>query len=100
MLRENDAEVLIVGAGPVGMFSALLLAENGFRVRVIDKESNTAARSYACALHPGTVKLLWQAGLPPNVLKEGHRINSIGFYEGGERRAEIRLSDLPLEFPY
>jgi 2-polyprenyl-6-methoxyphenol hydroxylase-like FAD-dependent oxidoreductase len=99
MLRDH-ADVLVVGAGPVGMFTALSLLEHGVRVRIIDKEANTAAKSYACALHPGTLKLFWKAGLMPEGLQNGHRIRSIGLYEGRERRASIRISELPLEFPY
>jgi 2-polyprenyl-6-methoxyphenol hydroxylase-like FAD-dependent oxidoreductase len=86
---------LVVGAGPVGLFTALLVAERGRRVDIIDSEWRTAAHSYALALHPGTLKLLEEVGVASDVVARGNRISKIAFYEGSSRRAEMRLSDLP-----
>ena len=58
MIREETTEVLVAGAGPVGMITAILLAENGIRVKVVDKESGTATHSYSCALHPASARIL------------------------------------------
>ena len=57
-MREERTEVLVVGAGPVGLLTAILLAEAGIEVRIIDREARTTVRSYACALHPRTLRLL------------------------------------------
>jgi ribulose 1,5-bisphosphate synthetase/thiazole synthase len=38
LLREQQTEVLVVGAGPVGMLTALLLSKGGVSVRIIDQE--------------------------------------------------------------
>jgi 2-polyprenyl-6-methoxyphenol hydroxylase-like FAD-dependent oxidoreductase len=100
MHRPEETEVLVVGAGPVGMFTALALADCGIRVKIIDQESRIAAHSYACALHPHTLKLFAQMGLAEEVWKLGHRIDTIAFYEDRVRRAELKLSELPVEFPY
>ena len=99
MSRQNHTEVLVVGAGPVGMLTALLLAESGIRVKIIDQESRTATHSYACALHPHTLKLLGQAGLAADVQKLGHPVDAIAFYEGKVRRAELKLSELLVGSP-
>ena len=100
MSREQETEVLVVGAGPVGMLTALLLSENGIRVRIIDKEERTAAHSYACALHPRTLKLLDRLALCSDLMAVGRRIETVAFYEGEFRRAEMNLSRLPVDFPY
>ena len=100
MLRKDQTEVLVVGAGPVGMVTALLLAESGVKVKIIDQESRTAAHSYACALHPRTLKLLDQLRLADDVLLLGRRIDTIGFYEGESKRAEMKFSELPADFPF
>src|SRR5262245_51243195 len=100
MHREDQTEVLVVGAGPVGMLTALLLAESGIAVKIIDRESRTAAHSYACALHPRTLTLLDQLGLAAKVLKSGRRIETVAFYEGESRRAEVKLSELSTDFPF
>jgi len=93
-------EVLVVGAGPVGMLTALLLTQQGVRTRIIDKERRTAARSYACALHPASLRILERAGIVNDVLELGRSVGTVGLYEGAVRRAEARLSDLPGQYPF
>jgi 2-polyprenyl-6-methoxyphenol hydroxylase-like FAD-dependent oxidoreductase len=100
MAEPEDAEVLIIGAGPVGLLAALRLAELGVRVKIIDEEWRTAAHSYACALHPRSLQLLDRLGLGPATLDPGHRVETVALYEGPARRAEVRLGALPVEFPY
>jgi 2-polyprenyl-6-methoxyphenol hydroxylase-like FAD-dependent oxidoreductase len=56
-------EVLVVGAGPVGLFTALHLARAGTRVAIVDEAPRAAARSYALALHAHTLALLDEVGL-------------------------------------
>jgi 2-polyprenyl-6-methoxyphenol hydroxylase-like FAD-dependent oxidoreductase len=99
-MREEQTEVLVVGAGPVGLLTALLLNEAGIEAKIIDREARTTARSYACALHPRTLKLLERMGLAAAVLDRGRRIQTIAFYDGESRRAEIRLSELGGDFPF
>ena len=93
-------EVLVVGAGPVGLLTAILLAEAGIEVRIIDREERTASRSYACALHPRTLKLLDGLGLAAPVLEAGRRVEKIAFYDGATRQAEVKLSQLGGAFPF
>lgn len=90
MFGRKNPEVLVVGAGPVGLFAALLLARRGVRVEIIDRDWRTGAHSYALALHPRSLRLLDELGLKEAVLQEAYPITSVGFYGGGERRAEIR----------
>lgn len=100
MSLGQTTQILVVGAGPVGMTAALLLAERGLQTTVIDEEAGPAARSYACALHPHSLELLDRLGLIEEILPLGRRINSIVFREGTAKRAEIRLSELPSKFPF
>jgi 2-polyprenyl-6-methoxyphenol hydroxylase-like FAD-dependent oxidoreductase len=97
----REPEVLVVGAGPVGLFTALLLARRGVRVEIVDQERRPAARSYALALHPASLRLLDAAGLADvtGVIEKGHRIDRVAFYEGKERRAEMDLAALPSPYP-
>jgi NADPH-dependent dioxygenase len=94
------AEVLVVGAGPVGMLTALLLTQQGVRTRIIDQESRTATRSYACALHPASLGILQRARILDDVLDLGRSVGTVGLYEGPARRAQAELSDLPGPYPF
>ena len=99
-MRETQTEVLVVGAGPVGLWSALVLAERGIEVTLIDREARTTARSYACAIHSSTLQQLDRLGLAESVIERGRRIQTVAFYDGAERRAEISLAKLGGDFPF
>jgi 2-polyprenyl-6-methoxyphenol hydroxylase-like FAD-dependent oxidoreductase len=99
-MQEERTEVLIVGAGPVGLLTAIVLAEAGIEVKIVDREDRTAARSYACALHSRTLRLLSPMGLAAPMLERGRRVQSVAFYDGAARRAEVKLAELGGEFPF
>lgn len=100
MFRKHETEVLVVGAGPVGLFAALSLTELGVQVEIVDEEWRTAARSYALALHPRTLEILDGLGLAEELIARGHRVETTAFYEGEERKAEIRYSELAGKYPF
>jgi 2-polyprenyl-6-methoxyphenol hydroxylase-like FAD-dependent oxidoreductase len=56
MLHAN--EVLIAGAGPVGLTAALALAEAGIAVTVAEKRPALSAASRASTFHPPTLAIL------------------------------------------
>jgi uncharacterized FAD-dependent dehydrogenase len=45
--RQRNKHVLIVGSGPAGMFSALLLILSGFKVTLVERGSNVESRKKA-----------------------------------------------------
>jgi 2-polyprenyl-6-methoxyphenol hydroxylase-like FAD-dependent oxidoreductase len=87
----NKTDVLVVGAGPVGLLAALELARSGVAVEVIDKAWRSTAQSYACALHTSTLERLGALGLDRELLDAGKPIDSLAFYEGPARRAELHF---------
>lgn len=99
-MREDRTEVLVIGAGPVGLWTALLLAEAGLETIIVDRENRTAARSYACALHPRTLKSLQRFGLAASLLDLGRKIPTLAFYDREARQAELDLAKLDGEFPF
>lgn len=99
-MRTEKTEVLIVGAGPVGLFTALQLAAHGIECVIIDREQRTAAHSYACVLHQSTLALLEKFDLIDEALENGCRIDTVSFYENIHCRAEVRLSEIRAAFPF
>ena len=100
MFRHSDPEVLVVGAGPVGLVAALFLEQHGVRVEVVDMHRRTTQHSYALAIHPRTLRVLDEAGLSEPLIGSGRRLTKVAYYEGGERRAEIDYSALRSRHPY
>ncbi|MGC4068164.1 MAG: FAD-dependent monooxygenase [Polyangiaceae bacterium] len=97
--RTEKADVLVVGAGPVGLLSALLLRRAGLSVRVIDEGWRATARSYAAALHQGTVKLLEGLGIRLNDVVGAHRVSRVSFFDQNARRISIDLARIDPEAP-
>jgi 2-polyprenyl-6-methoxyphenol hydroxylase-like FAD-dependent oxidoreductase len=100
MFGKDKPAVLIAGAGPVGQFAALCLARRGIPVQVVDDEWRPAGRSYALALHPGSLALLHQVELLDEVLEAAVRIDRIAFFDRSTRQAEADLSRLDTPYPF
>jgi 2-polyprenyl-6-methoxyphenol hydroxylase-like FAD-dependent oxidoreductase len=98
--HHPDPEVLVVGAGPVGLAAALFLQQYGVRAEVIDLHQRTTQYSYALAIHPRTLRVLDEAGLSDGLVASGRKLTTVAFYEGRERRAEIDYSTLASGHPY
>ncbi len=92
MTKQRNPQVLVVGAGPAGLMTALVLAESGVQVRIIDKEWRPTLHSFALALHPQTVHLLEEFGLAHNLLEAGRELKTLGLYDHGERVATVDYS--------
>jgi 2-polyprenyl-6-methoxyphenol hydroxylase-like FAD-dependent oxidoreductase len=99
-MSHPDPEVLVVGAGPVGLVAALFLQQYGTRVAIVDMHQRTTQHSYALAIHPRTLHALDEAGVSGEVISAGRKLTKIAYYEGRERRAEIDYSGLASKHPY
>jgi 3-(3-hydroxy-phenyl)propionate hydroxylase len=100
MFRQPDPEVLVVGAGPVGLAAALFLQQRGVHVEVVDVHPHTTRQSYALAIHPRTLRILDEAGLSEGLIAAGRKLTKVAYYEGRERHAEIDYSRLSSKYPY
>jgi 2-polyprenyl-6-methoxyphenol hydroxylase-like FAD-dependent oxidoreductase len=100
MVRHPDPEVLVVGAGPVGLVAALFLQRSGVRVQIVDMHERTTQHSYALAIHPHTLRILDEAGLSEGLIATGRKLTKVAYYEGRQRRAEIDYSALASKYPY
>jgi 2-polyprenyl-6-methoxyphenol hydroxylase-like FAD-dependent oxidoreductase len=100
MFHHPDPEVLVVGAGPVGLAAAVFLQQYGIRAEVVDMHQRTTQHSYALAIHPRTLGILDEAGLSDALIAAGRTLTTIAYYDGRERRAEIDYSALDVRHPY
>lgn len=90
-MLKGRPKVLIVGAGPVGMFAALALAKRGVPVQIVDTGLWACSHSYALALHPKSLDLLKQVGLREQVWASANTIANIGFFDAAGRKAQISI---------
>ena len=93
-----DTDVLIVGAGPVGLFLANECARRGFRWRLVEARSSQSVHSKALAIFPRTLEILDMAGLVAPFLETANRVTSVAVITHGRRLAHMRFT--PEESPY
>lgn len=97
---KTRPDVLVTGAGPCGLATALALARHGLRVRVIDQERDPSLHGYAVVLHPATIGALRRLGVAERLLPLGHRIKRVALYADGEPRAQVDLASAGEEDPH
>ncbi len=67
-MSRDPVEVLVVGAGPSGLFAAVDLARHGVRARIVEREPEPHRQARATALQPGTLEILARAEVLDEVL--------------------------------
>jgi 2-polyprenyl-6-methoxyphenol hydroxylase-like FAD-dependent oxidoreductase len=93
-------EACVVGGGPVGLFAAACLHQRGVEVEVVDAESERPVRSYACGLHPETLRLFDGLGLMAALREVAHRVDRVVISRGSERVAVADFGGLSGDFPH
>ena len=98
----HDTDILVVGAGPVGLTAACELHRHGTACRLIDADDGPTPphESRALAIWERTLEVFQAVGVVDRLVARGKPIRAMNVYEGGERLARIGL-DLPdEETPY
>ena len=79
--RRDDAQVLIAGAGPVGLLCALLLGRRGLRVRLFEAALSLQDDPRAATTHPATLDVLGEAGLVDSMARVGLTVPLVQFWD-------------------
>ncbi len=85
-MTRND--VLIIGAGPSGLFAAGELARHGVSVRLIEREVQPHRQARATAIQPGTLEILDSVDLLPPFLEASEHVRRSRLY--GPDMSELR----------
>ncbi|WP_405872867.1 MULTISPECIES: FAD-dependent oxidoreductase [unclassified Streptomyces] len=101
-MTASAPEVLVVGAGPVGLSAAHELARHGVRVRLVDAAHGPATTSRALATHARTLETYDQMGVLDELLARGQRVEHFTLHQNGRRliRFDTDYSRLPTRFPF
>src|SRR3954453_2163500 len=99
-MTQQSAEVVVVGAGPVGLAVAAGLRLHGHDVVVIDKQAAGSNTSRACVIHPRTLEMLEQLGVTKQLVEEGLELNDFAVRDGDQRLVPVGFADLPTDHPY
>ena len=102
MSRDFTPEVIVAGAGPVGLVAALSLALAGAKVLLLEKRDALNAASLASTIHPPTLEILDRLGALQPVLGLGQRVETIQYRTPDSIFAEFHMRDLvqDTDYPY
>lgn len=96
-----DADVLVAGAGPVGLMAALQLSRWGVSVRVVDAAAGPATTSRALGAHARSLEIYDQVGVLGDLAPHGTRVNAfIRHLADRAMRVDFDFGDLATRFPY
>jgi 2-polyprenyl-6-methoxyphenol hydroxylase-like FAD-dependent oxidoreductase len=93
-------DVLIAGAGPVGLVMAIELARYGVAVRIIDKAPQRTDKSKALVVWSRSLELLARAGCSAGLVDAGYKVSSINISADGKSIARFTLEGLPTPYSY
>lgn len=93
-------QVLVAGAGPVGLMMAAELKRYGIGVRLIDKAAEPTHTSKALVVWSRTMELLDRAGCGEAFLAAGMKARGGGMFSGRERLATLDVRSVDSPHPY
>ncbi|TCM45695.1 NAD(P)/FAD-dependent oxidoreductase [Kribbella sp. VKM Ac-2568] len=94
------AEVVVVGAGPVGLTVAASLVGRGHEVVVVDRLAAGANTSRACVIHPRTLEMLEEVGVAQRLTELGIHAERFDIRDGDRTLIPVRFDQLPTDYRY
>ncbi|MEV0292070.1 FAD-dependent monooxygenase [Nocardia sp. NPDC050710] len=94
-----DTDVLIAGAGPVGLTAAVELARRGVRCRIVDALAEPPQYAKAVGIQPRTLEVFEGMGVLREVLDAAIQMRGQIVYVNGAEVARTELT-VPADVPY
>ncbi|MBN2069262.1 MAG: FAD-dependent monooxygenase [Opitutales bacterium] len=95
-----DADVLIVGAGPIGLLLASLLGRMNIHVILVERRKELPKGSMAIGITPPSLHVLKELGVDQFFVERGVRINTAKVFENGSFVGALDFDQLPTEHPF
>ena len=95
-----NSQVLVVGAGPVGLTMAAELTRYGVPVRIVDKAAQRTDKSKALVLWSRTLELLDRGALSGPFVAAGLKVDAANIVAGSRRIGHISLAGVESRYPY
>ncbi|WP_395294778.1 FAD-dependent oxidoreductase [Kitasatospora hibisci] len=92
--------IIVVGAGPVGLTTALEPARRGVPVRIVDRLAEPTAESRAIIVHARSLEMFERLGLVDELIRAGVRTTAMEMHSDGDVVARIPLDLVDSPFPY
>lgn len=93
-------DVLIVGAGPVGLFLACELTRRGIACRIIDQSAERSHESKALAIMPRTLEIFEMAGVVDPFIRAGSAVRALNIIDARKPLARVSVEALPSAYQF
>jgi pentachlorophenol monooxygenase len=97
--RSADTQVLIAGAGPVGLTAAVELARRDVRCRIVDPLLVPPQYAKAVGVQPRSLEVFEAMGILGRILDAGTQMRGQIVYVNGEQVSRLDLT-LPADVPF
>ena len=95
-----DTEVLIAGAGPVGLTLGAALTQRGLGNVLIDRQAEGANTSRAAVIHARTLEALAELQVAGEMVERGVIVPRFAVRDGDRALLTVDFSKLPTPYPY
>lgn len=95
-----DADVLIAGGGPVGLYMAAALLQEGVSVKVFEQRRSRNRHTRAIGIHPPALAALARVQVASRMVMEGVRIRAGVAVSGGKTVGTMAFDAVPGDFPF
>ncbi|MEH1164851.1 FAD-dependent oxidoreductase [Micromonospora sp. CPCC 205539] len=99
-MLPTSTDVLVVGAGPTGLATALTLARRGVEVTVVDQLAEPPTTSRAAVVHAYTLEVLDRIGAAAPLVAQGVRAPRFTVRDRDRMLLAVPFHQLPSRFPY
>lgn len=99
-MAKSSCEYFIAGAGPVGLLLAILLADKGHSVVIVDPRKDIDQHSRAIGIHPPGLAALSQAGLIDRFIGSGITVKGGQVWVNRTWQGRMSFDDNPDPWKY
>ncbi|WSJ01541.1 FAD-dependent monooxygenase [Nocardia sp. NBC_01329] len=92
--------VLVVGAGPTGLVTALVLAANGVSCRVLERHPQPTGGSRALGLQARSMEMLAELGLAEEIERVAYRLGGASIMRGDAELSRLTWVPPRSRYPY
>ena len=97
---SHNTDILIVGAGPTGLTTAIELARRNINLRIIERRTQPSTRSKALVVHARTLEFMDILGVADEMVRRGYTSPGIDFSSNAEKPLRANMYGLDTRFPF